>query len=151
MNPSRLYISQRSAIVNALAEKMKEIDGTGDYSVDLAGNVHPKMLFWDEINEWPAVHMSAGTENRVYQPGGLKDRYLNVTVRCYVKSENSVDDLEALLGDLEYIIEENGRLAYQDRLGMTQTTRDILIQSIDTDEGVLSPLGVGEILLQVLY
>jgi hypothetical protein len=134
---SRRYTSRRSLIVNALAEKLKCIDGTKNFSVDVAGNVHPRLLFWDEVNEFPAIHLSAGNETREYQGGGYKDRFLTVTVRCYVKDEDP-------------IIEENGRLAYQDRLG-SQTTHDILIKSIDTDEGVLSPLGVGEILLLVRY
>jgi hypothetical protein len=148
---SRQFISNRYAIVTALAEVLKQIDGNNGFSVDLAGQVEPKLKFWDEINEFPAVHLSAGMETRQYQGGGHKDRYLPITVRCYVRSENSVEDLEGLLGDIEFLVEENGRLAYQDRTGALQTTRDILISSIDTDEGVLAPLGVGEILLQVEY
>lgn len=147
---NRLYTSRRYAIVTALVDKLKEINGLGDYSVDLAGHVEPRLLFWDEVNEFPAVHVTAGNERREYQGGGYKDRYLTVTIRCYVKAEDPVQELEGLLGDIEFVVEENGRLAYQDRLG-TQTTHDILIISIDTDEGVLSPLGVGEILLQVHY
>lgn len=140
------YTSRRFAIVEALAEKVKE-----QSSIDLGGNVHPRMLFWDEVNEYPAVHMSAGTEFREYQGGGYKDRYLTVTVRCYVKDEEPTKALEQLIADLEFIVEENGRLAYLDPQGAVQTTHDILIQSIDTDEGILAPLGVGEILLQVRY
>jgi hypothetical protein len=147
---SRRYTSRRSLIVNALAEKLKCIDGTKNFSVDVAGNVHPRLLFWDEVNEFPAIHLSAGNETREYQGGGYKDRFLTVTVRCYVKDEDPISQLEGLLDDIEFVIEENGRLAYQDRLG-SQTTHDILIKSIDTDEGVLSPLGVGEILLLVRY
>ena len=104
----------------------------------------------DEVNEFPAVHLSAGNEQREYLPGGLINRYLSVTIRLYVKAEDTVSELEKLLNDIEFVIEQNGRLAYQDYLG-AQTTRDIRITSIDTDEGVLSPLGVGEILLQVSY
>jgi len=150
MTTSRQYTSRRFLIVEALVAKLKEINGTGAYSVDLAGNVEPRILFWDEINEFPAVHVTAGAEQRVYQGGGYKDRFLSVTVRCYVKSEDAIAELEGLLGDIEFVIEENGRLAYQDRLGL-QTTHDIVVTNIDTDEGVLAPLGVGEILLQVRY
>lgn len=150
MTTNRQYTSRRYAIVEALVEKFKEIDGTGDWAVNLGGNAHPKLLFWDEINEFPAIHVTAGNEVRQYQGGGHKDRFLSVTVRCYVKDEDSVKALEQLLGDVEYIVEENGRLIYQDRLG-TQATQDIIIVSIDTDEGVLTPYGIGDILLQVRY
>ena len=148
---AKLYTSRRQAIVEALTEALKVIDGTAEFNTDLANNVHPRMLFWDEINEYPAVHLSAGTEVRQYQAGGYKDRFLTVTIRCYVKDEDSVTVLEGLLADIEFVVEENSRLAYQDRLGASQTTHDILIVSIDTDEGVLAPLGVGEIQLRVHY
>lgn len=151
MGSNRLYTTRRLAIVEALVEKLKGIDGSGDFSVDLAGNVLPRMVFWDEINEFPSVQVSAGSEFRQYQGGGYKDRFLTVTVRCYVKEEDPVAALEGLLADIEFIVEENGRLAYQDRQGLPQFTHDILITSIDTDEGVLAPLGVGDILLQVHY
>lgn len=146
----RRYTSRRSLIVHALVEKLKEIDGTNGFSVDLANNVQSRLLFWDEVNEFPAVHVTAGTEVREYLPGGIKNRFLAITVRCYVKSEDPTVVLEELLSDIEFVIEENSRLAYQDHLG-NQTTQDILITSIDTDEGVLAPLGVGDILLQVRY
>lgn len=145
-----IYTSRRSLIVEALVAKLKEIDATGAFNTDLGNNVHPRLLFWDEVNEFPAVHLSAGNEQREYLPGGLINRYLSVTIRLYVKAEDTVSELEKLLNDIEFVIEQNGRLAYQDYLG-AQTTRDIRITSIDTDEGVLSPLGVGEILLQVSY
>jgi hypothetical protein len=151
MTDSRQYTSRRLAIVEALVEKLKLIDGTGNYTVDLGDNVHPRLLFWDEIKEFPAVHVTAGSETRTYQGGGHKDRHLSVTVRCYVKNEDPVKTVEGLLSDVEYIVEENGRLVYQDRSGAFHTTRDIVIVNIDTDEGVLSPYGIGDILLQVHY
>ena len=144
------YCSRRSLIIDALVAKLKLINGTGPYRTNLGNNVHPRLLFWDEVNEFPAVHLSAGNEQREYLPGGYKNRFLSVTIRMYVKAEDTVAELEKLLNDVEFVIEENGRLAYQDHLG-AQTTHDILITSIDTDEGVLSPLGVGEVLLQVRY
>lgn len=150
-NASRLYTTNRQAIVEALTEKLKLIDGTEEFNTNLGNNVVPRLKFWDEVEEFPAVHVTAGPEVRVYQGGGYKDRFLNVTVRCYVKQEDPTLALEGLLADIEFVIEENGRLAYQDRSGALQHTHDILITSIDTDEGVLAPLGVGEIVLQVKY
>ena len=52
---------------------------------------------------------------------------------------------------METALEDNSRLQYKDRNGTTQTTQQITILSIDTDEGVLDPLGVGEILIEVRY
>lgn len=148
---AKLYTTRRLAIAEALAEVLKTIDGTDDFNTNLHNNVHPRMLFWDEVEEYPAVHLSAGTEVRQYQAGGYKDRFLNITIRCYVKEEDSVAALEGLLADIEFVIENNSRLAYRDRNEALQHTHDITISSIDTDEGVLHPLGVGEIVLRVHY
>lgn len=148
----RAYTSKRYSILKSLAELMKTtINGTNGFKTNLYENVHPKMLFWDEIEEYPAVHMSLGNERRLYQGGGYKDRFLSVTIRCYIKDEDSQESLELLLEDIETVIEQNGRLAYQDSSGATQFTQDILIVSIDTDEGALHPLAVGEMVIQIRY
>jgi hypothetical protein len=147
----RSQTSRRSAILTALTELFSRlIDGSGTYRSQVR-SVSPRLLFWDEIQEFPAIHMNAGSESRVYQAGGMKDRYLSATIRCYVNEENSIDALEALLEDVESVIDDNGRLAYLDSTGATQFTRDIVIIDISTDEGVLDPIGVGEILIQVKY
>ena len=148
---NRGYSTKRLGIVSALAEKLKEIDGNGDFNTDIYGNVHPRLKFWDEVREFPAIHLNAGSETRDYQGAGYKDRFLSVTVRVYVQAEDSVEALEELLEDIETIIETNSRLEYEDRRGTSHHTHQISIISIDTDEGVLEPLGVGEILLEVRY
>lgn len=147
---NRTYTSRRMAIVEALTDVIRGIDGTGDFRTKVS-SAEPKLKFWDEINEFPAVHCTAGSESRVYQGGGFKDRYMNVTIRCYVKQENASLALEALLEDIETVIEDNSRLAYTDSLGATQYTQQMTILSLDTDEGVLEPLGVGEVVIEVRY
>jgi hypothetical protein len=56
-----------------------------------------------------------------------------------------------LLEDIETVIETNSRLSYTNRRGDEEFTQQITVVSIDTDEGVLEPLGVGEMLLEVRY
>jgi hypothetical protein len=148
---ARAYTTRRLGIVNALVEKLEDINGTGHFLTDLAGNISPRLKFWDEVEEFPAVHLNAGSETREYQGGGYKDRFLTVTLRCYVQDEDSVLALDELLEDVETVLETNSRLAYKDRTGTTQYTQQITIVSVDTDEGVLEPLGVGEILVEVRY
>lgn len=146
----RAYTSRRMAIVNALVEAISKIDGSGYYRTALS-SVEPKLKFWDEIQEFPAVHISAGSETRQYQTAGYKDRFLNITIRCYVREENPTEALEALLEDIETVLEENSSLAYLDSTGAQQRVQQITIIGIDTDEGVLDPLGVGEIQIEVRY
>lgn len=151
MNTPRLYSTKRLSIVDAIVEKLRDIDGTGDFLTDLDRRVEPRLKFWDEIDQFPAVHLNAGTETREYQAGGYKDRFLSVTVRCYVKEEDAVVALERLLEDVETVLEENSRLAYTDRRGATHYTQLISVISMETDEGVLEPYGVGEMLIEVRY
>jgi len=148
---ARDYTTRRLGIVNALVDKLKNINGVGAYLTNLNENVSPRLKFWDEVEEFPAVHLNAGSETREYQTGGYKDRFLTITVRCYVQDEDSVEALDGLLEDVETVIENNSRMAYQDRSGATQYTQQITVISIDTDEGVLEPLGVGEMLIEVRY
>ena len=148
---SRTYTTRRLGIVNALVNKLKDIDGTGFFRANLNENVLPRLKFWDEVEEFPAVHLNAGQETREYQAGGYKDRFLTITVRCYVQEEDAVNALDELLEDVETVIEENSQLTYKDRNNADQHIHQITVVSIDTDEGVLEPLGVGEMLIEVRY
>ena len=147
----RTYTTKRQGIVHALVDKLKTIDGTGEFFTKMDGNVFPRLKFWDEVTDFPAIHINAGSETRDYQGGGFKDRYLQVTLRCYVQEEDAVDALDKLLEDVETVVEENSALFYKDKRGVQQRTHQISILTIDSDEGVLEPLGVGEILLEVRY
>ena len=148
---SRAYTSRRLGIVAALVNKLKDIDGTGEFLTNLNESVYPRLKFWDEVEEFPAVHLNAGSETREYQTGGYKDRFLSVTIRCYVQAEDAVEALDELMEDVETILEDNSRLRYKDRNNVDQYTQQITVVSLDTDEGVLEPLGVGEMLIEVRY
>ena len=103
------------------------------------------------MDQFPAIHINAGSETREYQGGGYKDRFLSITLRCYVNTEDAADALDELMEDVETVIEDNSALSYTDKRGASQKTQQITIVSIDTDEGVLEPLGVGEMLIEVRY
>ncbi len=148
---SRIYATKRSSIVNALAEKLKTIDGTGHFLTNVYDNVSPRLLFWDEVSDFPAIHLNAGQETREYQGGGYRDRFLNITLRCYVNEENAQDALSALMEDVETVLEDSSRLKYLDKQGVEHFTHQISLMSLETDEGVLEPLGVGELQIEVRY
>ena len=148
---ARIYASRRKRIVDALVAKLKTINGQGAFLTDVGGNVHPRMKFWDEVEEFPALHLNAGSETREYQSAGVRDRFLSVTVRCYVQDEEAQEVLNELMEDVETVIEDNSRLEYTDKMNNVYYTQQITVISIDTDEGVLEPLGVGELLLEVRY
>lgn len=140
--------TRRSSIVEALVDKLKTISLVNGYKTDLGEQAYPRMRFWDEIQEFPCVCAVAGSEYLEHVGGGMKNRFLTVQIRAYVKDEDPIPTLERLLEDMELIIDTNGRLAYGES---SDVTRDIIITSIDTDQGALAPLGVGEMTLQVKY
>ena len=143
-------MTRRTSIVKALAEKFKVINGTGSYKSDLSDNSYPKLKFWDEVQDFPCVYLTPGSELREYHPSDFTWAYLNVCVKVYVRNEEEAQqELEDLLDDLETVIDANRVLVY-DTTNNLETT-EILIQSITTDEGLLAPYAVGEINLQVRY
>ena len=147
---ARDYTTRRSSLVNAIVEKLKEINGTGHF-LSSVSDVSPRLKFWDEIEEFPAVHVNAGSETREYLGAGEKFRYITLTFRCYVNEDDPVEALEKLMEDVETVLETNNPITYTDKLGAVQSTIQTTILSIDTDEGVLDPLGIGEIVATVQY
>jgi hypothetical protein len=143
-------MTKRTSIVTALAEKLKVIDGTGSYKTNLFGNSYPKLKFWDEVQDFPACYLVAGSEVRQYHPSDFTWAFLNISIKVYVKDESyPQEELENLLDDIENVINDNRILVYDTTNNLSTT--EILLQSITTDEGLLAPYGVGEINLQVRY
>jgi hypothetical protein len=148
---ARRYTSKRRAIVEALAIKLEGINGQPPFRSSVA-SVERRLKFWDEVNEFPTIHVGAGAETRQYDGGGFRFRFLTITVRIYVSDDNDVvEALEELLEDVETVIEDSDPLTYYDSTGASQTTVQTTIATVDTDEGVLEPLGVGEITLEIRY
>ena len=139
--------SKRQLIVDALVDVFKQIDGTGAFQSDLFNNVHGKLIFWDDVQDWPTVSVVSGPERRQYLPGDFKWGFLTINIRVYVNGENPKDLLEAIFSDIEVQLDANNNLTIDSESECT----DIRIVSISDDEGLLAPMGVGEISLQVQY
>ena len=142
-------MSRRTSIVKALVTKLKLINGAGTYKTNLFNNAYPYLKFWDEVNDFPAVYITAGSEMREYLPGDFTWAYLNLTLKIYCKTEDAQQQLENLLEDVENVIDKNRVLIYD--TASNYSTTEILVNSIVTDEGLLAPYAIGEITLQVRY
>jgi hypothetical protein len=151
MSTARMYSSRRTAIVQALTDLFKTINGAGRFTSNLFDSVYPNLKYFSDVKDFPAVCVIAGSEDRDYQGGGYKDRYLSIKLVIFVNEENPLTKMDAVLEDLETLVEENGRLAYIDRQGNTQYTHDITVLSISTDEGTLDPISIGEMSIRVHY
>ena len=151
MQDARIYTSRRYGILLALCDVLKTIDGTGTFLSNLDEKVYPILKFWDEIHEYPAVHLSSGTEYREYQGGGYADRYLSVSIKIYVEEENSPLALDKIIEDIETVLEQNNQLEYFDKQGNSCRVHQISISTIVTDEGILDPAGMADIAIYIHY
>ena len=148
---ARKHTTRRRAIVEALAIELENINGSPPFRTSVQ-QVERRLKFWDEVTEFPAIHVGAGAETREYDGGGFRFRFLRLTIRCYVSDdEDVIQALEELLEDVETVLEDKDPLTYYDSTGTSQTTAQTTILTVDTDEGVLEPLGVGEITVEIRY
>jgi hypothetical protein len=148
---ARKHTTRRRAIVEALALQLEQINGTPPYRSSIA-KVERRLKFWDEVNEFPTIHIGAGSETRQYDGGGFRFRFLRLTIRCYASDDSDVIlALEELLEDVETVLEDKDPLTYYDSTGASQSTVQTTIGTVTTDEGVLEPLGVGEITVEIRY
>ena len=148
---ARRHTTRRRAIIEALCTKLEQINGSAPFRTSVA-RVERRLKFWDEVTEFPTIHVGAGAETREYEGAGFRFRFLRITIRCYVSDDDDVIlALEELLEDVESVLEDNDPLTYTDSTGASQSTVQTTIASIDTDEGVLEPLGVGEITCEIRY
>jgi hypothetical protein len=142
-------MSRRTSIVKAIADKIKLVNGTGIYKTNLFQNSYAKLKFWDEVNDFPCVYVTPGSEQRQYLPSNFTWGFLGICIKVYCKGDDAQEQLELLLADIEHVIDLNRQLVY-DSTNNYETT-EILIQDITTDEGLLFPYAIGEINLQVRY
>ena len=142
----------RKKIVDALVEKLKGINGIHPYNSNIFNNAHGHMIFLDQIQEYPKVCVVAGDEARQYQPGEFKWRFLQLDIRVYVENqEDSQEALAILMEDIERVIDDNDILAYDTTVSPNLKTTSLTLLSLSTDEGVLAPLGIGEMTIECRY
>ncbi len=140
-------MSARADIKSALVAKLKEIDGTGVYISDIYTNVVGKLVYWNEAPDYPYVCLTVSNEAREYLPGDFKWGILNLPIWIYIKQDDSEKVLENIFTDIETMVDANQELEYS----TGKFTEDMRILSISSDEGLMEPLRIGEILLQIRY
>ena len=144
--------SRRKEIIEFLVTQLKEIDGQTSgfsasytYGNNLFNNVFRKLKFHDEVNDFPAIYISAGTEIRDFNSKNLTLASLDATIRAYVFGEDNSQDLsDSLVQDIEHVIYSLGDNPDKGIL-------DITIDNISTDEGLATPYGIAEVELTIVY
>ena len=144
--------TKRKKVIDAIVDKLKGIDGNHPYNSNVFDNVTGRLKFLDEIEQYPSLCVVAGDEFREYLPDQFKWRLLDITIRAYVNDSNDVQEtLALLLEDIERVIDDNDSLVYDDTVSPSLSTTSLTIGSISTDEGVIAPLGIGEMTVRVRY
>lgn len=140
--------NHRRQIVNEIVDLIKtNLTGNSPYLTNVFENVKARQIFWDEVHDYPYICVYSGQEVREYLPGDFKWGFLTINIRIYVNEEDSEETLEDVLEDLENLIDANNNLT----VAGNDLSTDIRILSISTDEGLLDPLGVGEMTLEARY
>ena len=142
--------NQRRNIINHILTNLKLIDGSisslnSNYTFqnNIFSNVFRKIKFLDEVNDFPSIFFQVGEEVRVYNTSGNTTGLIPLTLRIYVNDEESSGSLDSLIQDIEHIIYNLDTGVY--------SIRDIIISSIDTDEGLVKPYGIAEIEILIDY
>jgi len=144
--------NRRTEITEFIVTRLREIDGdispyntNYTFLTNLFNNVYRSLKFIDEVNDFPSLYLTAGTEIRDFQSENLTVATLDVIIRAYVYGEdNSQNISDKLLQDIEHIIYAIGDHPDKGIL-------DITIDNIATDEGLAAPYGITNIELSVVY
>jgi hypothetical protein len=143
--------SRRKEITDFIIANLKKINSglssfnsNYTYLTNLSSNVFRGLKFIDEINDFPAIYMQAGEEERFYETEGFTTASLDILMYLYIKDENSQHRIEDLSQDVEHVIYN---LPDNPELGIA----DIVIDSMLSDEGLMAPFAIGELKISVFY
>lgn len=147
-----MVTNRRTEIVNFIVTQLKEIDGgtspfdvSYQFTTNLFNNVYRRLKFIDEVNDFPSLYLSTGTEIRNFQSENLTVATLSIIIRAYVYGEdNSQTQIDNVVEDIEHVIYSIGD--YPDK-GIF----DITIENIAEDEGLAFPYGIADVELSVVY
>lgn len=140
-------MSNRNKITEAIVDLFNDNLNGINYPSKIYNKATKKLKFWDEINQYPYLAVIAGSEYREYLPANFKWGFLNLKIYIYVKNDKATEQIEGFLEDIEALLDANNNLQYD----TNKTIEQITILSIDTDEGILHPTGVGELQIQIRY
>lgn len=152
-------MSFRNSIVTSIADLIKDqLDGTRptQYHTTIYENVFSSSKHFSQITDYPAITVTPGPETFEYLPSGMRWNFLRVYIRAYVKDEYAPNaQLELLIEDIKNLIDDFDSFTYTiskpDGTTLTLTTTQSTLEEISTDEGLLAPLGIGELIITIRY
>ena len=149
-------MSARSGISKGLASVIgTSLNGTGIYVNNVYGNVTNKVVHFDDIQDFPYISVTPGPESREDMPSNFTWATITMYIRIYVENnEDAQGELESLISDIENVVDTHLNLSYNVTTSQgleIRNTVDNSIITITTDEGLLDPNALGEVVLEVRY
>jgi len=151
-------MSRKSDVIDLLVTELKRIDKTIDSRIEVPStpytfnsnvfnNVFRTFKYLNDINDFPTITLIVGSETRQYIGGGIKYATLDISIRGYTKSENTIDSEDDLAEDIEFIVNSLGYLTDGCPFELVESR----IVAIGADEGLFEPFGVVTIEAQITY
>lgn len=148
----------RSTICKAIAAGLKtDVQGLLPYQKRL-NEVLTRSVAMDTLT-LNTVTVTPGPETREYDMSNQVFKSLTVFIKIYLVSEpnDPEGELEDYISDIETWVDAHRKLAFPTDynpnlpVGIEDSTLDISVRSIATDEGILLPSAVANIELEVEY
>ena len=150
---------RRTAVLNAVITELKRINGGVDsraglprtpytYKSTIYNNVFRGFKYLDRINDFPTICVFGADESRVHIGSGIKYGTFELRIRGYVWSDDkSMALAEDLADDIDFIIESLHRINTYCGLEIV----DARVLSLSTDDGLLAPWGLCDLIAEVAY
>jgi hypothetical protein len=144
-------MSNRTRINDLIVSSLKQIDGRAspydtayNFKTDLRDNIYRGLKYLDEINDFPSIYITSGREIRKFNTNNNTEAKIESTLRCYVNSDDPVDQINNLVLDVEHIL-------YNFKGTPDLQLFDVNILTVLTDSGLLHPYGMAEIFLSTRF
>lgn len=142
-------------LVNLIKDKLNGSEPT-KFWTNLYGNVSRDIYKFEEIKEFPYVGIHIGPESFEYEPSRQQWIFLDLSILIYEKDRGDLaESLEKLIGDIKTLIDSEDDLTYTihkpDGTSVDRVVTQRTINSVNTDEGLLSPYGFAEISVTFRY
>lgn len=152
-------MNYRTSIAEGVVQRIKdELNGSQPkkYWTNLYGNVSRSVYKFEEIKEFPYIGIHIGSESFEYLPSRQQWAFLDLSILVYVRGDDDTQmQLEKLISDVKTIIDSEDDIEYNilkpDGTTFTGTVTQITMNSVSTDEGLLSPFGFAEISVSCRY
>lgn len=151
-------MSEKRTILNQLVTHIKGINGQVStvigcpfspytYKINLSNNVFSKLVFLDEINDFPTIMLyQDNIEQRQYNETGNVLGSVSLRLRAYVYQDEGYKQIDDLIEDMQYAINSFKYTIYDNA-----NLYDVRITQVSTDEGLMDPYGLAEISFTLVY